>query len=90
MTMALSIEDQITELADKLADLATKNRKDGIAEARAGLAARLIEMVSGEEGDRNLTECLEGTAWADYMPTPDFRAGVRWAAEMIAAGDFEY
>jgi hypothetical protein len=88
--MALSIEDQIDNLAGKMVDLASKSRKQGIAEARKYLAERLVEMVSGKDGDANLLACLEGTDQADYMVTPDFRAGARWAAAMIAAEDFDY
>src|SRR5207302_5701568 len=89
--MALSIEDQISNLADKMTDLAAQNRKDGIADARELLAARLIEMVSGtEDNERNLRECMTDTEWSDYMITPDFRAGVRWAAAMITEQDVDY
>jgi hypothetical protein len=86
----MSIEEKIDELAGKMVDLAAKNRTDGIAEARKFLAARLVEMVSGADGDANLLACLEDTDQANYLPTPDFRAGVRWAAAMIAAPDFDY
>jgi hypothetical protein len=86
---AVSIADQVEELAGRIVTLAAQDRRDGITEARTYLARRLVEMVAGQDED-NLLACLAGTAWADYLATPDFRAGVRWAATMIADQDFDY
>jgi hypothetical protein len=76
---ASDLAAKATALIDQIEDVKA-------AEVRHFLAERLSHLAT-PQGDRNLSECHPDP---EFTPTPDFLAGLRFAAELIADENFDY
>lgn len=78
---AEKLTDQATDLISQIKDAAT-------AEAREYLAKRLARMASGTAAaDKEIADCTEG---AQREITEEFRAGMAFAAELLADRNFDF
>jgi len=76
---ASDLTDKATALIDQIADAKA-------AEVRHYLAKRLQHLTT-PQGDKNLADCHPDP---EFDPTPDFLAGLKFAAELIADENFDY
>lgn len=75
-----------SDLAAKATALIDQIEDAKAAEVRHFLAERLRHLAT-PQGDQNLAECHPDP---EFAPTPDFLAGLRFAAELIADENFDY
>lgn len=81
-------EISASSLVDQVAGLADEIQKATVREVRKYLAIRLADMAKGTvKADDEVYACQDGT---DFEITADFRAGLAFAAELIADQNFDY
>jgi hypothetical protein len=75
-----------SDLAAKATALIDQIEDAKAAEVRHYLAERLAHLAT-PQGNQNLAQCHPDT---EFDPTPDFLAGLKFAAELIADENFDY
>lgn len=75
-----------SDIAAKVAALVDEIEPAAKAEIRELLAQRLQHMTT-PRGQQDLLDCKGDS---DFVPTPDFLAGLAFAAELVADPNFDY
>ncbi|QFU90947.1 hypothetical protein [Amycolatopsis sp. YIM 10] len=78
------------DLIDQLNSMGERIEKAAIAEVRKYLGQRLAGMATGSsQADKEISDCLRESE-LDLEITDDFRAGLAFAAELVANPRFDY